>query len=113
MAYHIRPGLYTMQFPDEERTIRFMLGEVVIALLRAGARDDIVPTIAGKEESVAVMGEEKRTQAICFDCYHWTPYAFKPVPISVVTPYCGGFGRKWHHEISYNELYRVAITDEF
>ena len=55
-----------MQFPDEERTIRFMLGEVVIALLRAGAKDDIVPTIAGKE-SVAVMGEEKRTQVVVLE----------------------------------------------
>ena len=101
-----------MQFPDEERTIRFMLGEVVIALLRAGAKDDIVPTIAGKE-SVLVMGEEKRTQAICFDCYHWSPFFFSPVFASVVTPYCGGFGRKWHHEISYNELHHIAMIDEF
>ena len=99
-----------MQFPDEERVIRYMLGEVVIVLLCAGAKDDIKPII-GERESVAEMVEKRDPTKFCYECLHWAVSGPpRLISASVLTPYCGGFGMKWHHEISYGELCHIAAA---
>jgi len=99
-----------MLFTDEELTMRSMLAQVVIVLLRAGA-DDTIPgtTPDGAFISPREMGDKSRLHQQCLDCKHNT----KP-SIFLKNVYCGGFMEsEWHHIVSYSELKRCALGTSY